>query len=181
MDDIRSFDSLFIYVTHEHKDHLDMDFLSAINHRNAQLLFPKYRSDIMRDTFSELKNMSQKEIKELDRYDFEEFALRIFVDDTELTRDSAIAIESNDSVFLNINDCKVHDRINEIKSYYPKINTFAAQFSGATWHPVCYDMPDYVKNKISEKKKLGKFKQIMETIIQVSPESYIPSAGPPVF
>jgi UDP-MurNAc hydroxylase len=61
------------------------------------------------------------------------------------------------------------------------IDVFACQFSGATWHPTCYNYPREVYEKISLKKQFGKFGSIAQAIRVLQARVYLPSAGPPCF
>ena len=62
-----------------------------------------------------------------------------------------------------------------------KSPTTAVQFSGATWHPACYDYEAGQRNEISRKKKNSKLIAIKNTIKHLNPDYYLPSAGPAVF
>ena len=54
----------------------------------------------------------------------------IFLDDNELNRDSGIALVDSESktTFLNLNDCKIYDRIQEIIDL-TEIHTFRLEFN----------------------------------------------------
>jgi len=109
--------------------------------------------------------------------------IRLFLDDQEIVRDSAIGLIDfdNDFTFLNLNDCKVYDRVDELKSIFKKFDVFTCQFSGAVFHPVCYDYPEKKYKEISESKVNGKFSSVKNLISKFQPNLYVPAAGPPVF
>ena len=109
--------------------------------------------------------------------------IRLFLDDQEIVRDSAIGLIDfeNDFTFLNLNDCKVYDRVDELKSIFKKFDVFTCQFSGAVFHPVCYDYPEKKYKEISESKVNGKFSSVKNLISKFEPNLYVPAAGPPVF
>jgi UDP-MurNAc hydroxylase len=174
--------TVFVYVSHEHKDHFDPIFLRKLEPFNFEYILPKYRRSILVD---EIKSFSSKKINlckdghkvSLGRTD----SVVVFTEDSELNRDSAILMTSGTLKFLNLNDCKIHDRLSYIKQTFGEIDILAAQFSGATWHPVCYDYPIDVYQKISRKKKLSKFETTALAIERIMPKVYIPSAGPACF
>jgi len=58
---------------------------------------------------------------------------------------------------------------------------FACQFSGATWHPTCYDYAPEKYESISRKKSFAKFESVAKAIDLIRPAVYIPSAGPVCF
>jgi len=173
---------VYVYVSHEHKDHYDLAYLKSIDHFKFTYLIPKYRRSVLLD---QIKSASRNEIISCE--DGQVFKLnnnesiKIYSEDSELNRDSAILFISGEKKFLNLNDCKIHDRLVTIKEQEGHIDVFAAQFSGATWHPTCYDYPIEVYEKISKKKKLSKFEATAIAIENVKPEIYIPSAGPACF
>ena len=109
--------------------------------------------------------------------------IRLFLDDQEIVRDSALGLidKDRDFTFLNLNDCKVYDRVDELKNIFKKFDVFTCQFSGAVFHPVCYDYPEKKYKEISESKVLGKFSSVKNLISKFEPNLYIPAAGPPVF
>ena len=98
-----------------------------------------------------------------------------------MNRDSAILVYSDGHCFLNLNDCKLHDQLKDIKKENGHIDVFTCQFSGATWHPICYDYPEELYERISKQKMLSKFEATAQAIEAVNPKIYLPSAGPPCF
>ena len=84
-----------------------------------------------------------------------------------------------DEVIISLN--YQPDRIQEIIDLTGSIDVFSCQFSGAVFHPVCYNYPDKKYKEISESKVLGKFNSVKKIIETVNPSVYIPAAGPPVF
>lgn len=173
---------VFVYVSHEHKDHFDEAFLRNIDDFQLTYILPKFRRSVLVDR---IQSFTKNEIILVDNEDKidlnDEDWLKIFIDDSELNRDSAILLSSNGQKFLNLNDCKIHDKLTTIKKKEGQIAVFAVQFSGATWHPTCYDysFEDYAR--ISKKKKLSKFEATALAIENLKPNVYIPSAGPACF
>ena len=107
--------------------------------------------------------------------------MTLYLDDSELDRDSAILVAADGRSFLNMNDCKIHDRLPAIRQNAGDIDVFACQFSGATWHPTCYEYSDETYRKISHKKMMSKFEATARAIEAVEPRMFLPSAGPSVF
>ncbi|HEY3402032.1 MAG TPA: Rieske 2Fe-2S domain-containing protein [Ohtaekwangia sp.] len=174
--------NVFVYVSHEHKDHFDADFLKSIESFDFRYLIPSFRRSVLYDR---IKAFTSHEIilcndENTIRINESEY-IKIYTDDSELNRDSAILFSDGKHKFLNLNDCKIHDRLGIIKQEEGDIDVFAVQFSGATWHPTCYDYPEAEYKRISRKKKLSKFESTAIAIENLNPKAYIPSAGPACF
>lgn len=174
---------IFIYISHEHKDHFDIDFLSSIEAYSFQYLIPKFRKKTLYNT---IQNFSEKEIllvKDNQEFFTTDLRIKIYVDDAELNRDSAILVESlqTHKKFLNLNDCKIYDRLHQIKKEENHIDVFTCQFSGATWHPTCYEYDTATYEKIAAQKMQTKFIAVTKAIETIQPEIYFPSAGPACF
>lgn len=118
---------------------------------------------------------------EEDEVTFPGGSLRLFIDDSGINRDSAILVQADGNVFLNMNDCKLNDRLAQISQDHGPVDVFTAQYSGATWHPVCYDYSPKVYRAISRQKMFGKFERVAKAIEILEPHWYLPSAGPPCF
>ncbi|MDB9827363.1 Rieske (2Fe-2S) protein [Candidatus Pelagibacter sp.] len=99
--------------------------------------------------------------------------------DIGVNHDSAALIHVDDQNFVNQNDCKVFDRL----TYFKDINVdyYAVQFSGATWHPLCYELERNEKESISAKKTASKLIAVRNAIKLINPKYYLPSAGPAIF
>jgi UDP-MurNAc hydroxylase len=173
--------SIFLYVSHEHQDHLDVDFLNSLPVRRFSLLLPAFsRSGLM----SRFSNYGCKELiffHHRQQIQIPGGSVKFYVDDSQLNRDSAILMKIGGTAFLNLNDCKLFDALPDIVREEGPIKIFACQFSGATWHPTCYDYPVAKYESISKKKYTAKFESVAKAIELVRPDVYIPSAGPVCF
>ena len=171
----------FLYISHEHKDHFDLDFLNSLSCQDFTLIIPRFRRAELREL---LKNYRCKQLltcQDGEEVPFGDGSLVLFLEDAELNRDSAVLIKANKRTFLNINDCKIHDRLPAILRDHGPIDVFTAQFSGAIWHPTCYDYPRPVYESISRKKMLSKFEAVARAIQTLNPRIYLTSAGPACF
>jgi len=98
-----------------------------------------------------------------------------------LNRDSSILVQADGHAFLNMNDCKLYDELPSIIRDQGPIAVFACQFSGATWHPTCYEYPVEEYQRISSHKLHSKFETVVRAIETINPRVYLPSAGPACF
>ncbi len=171
----------FIYISHEHKDHLDLEFMNSLHARDFTLVLPKFRRDHLHAIFDHYQCKSILACTHRQKVAIPSGYLELYLDDSEHNRDSALFIEAEGFRMLNLNDCKINDELPNIKQEYGHIDVFSAQFSGATWHPTCYDYPQDHYSKLSRKKMMGKFNTVARSIETLAPRFYIPSAGPPCF
>lgn len=177
----RSSKARFIYISHEHKDHFDLDFLKNLACREFTLVVPMYRRTILRETLAGYVCKGMSVLKDRETIQFPGGGITLYLDDSELNRDSAIVVEGDGKNFLNLNDCKLYDRVGVIRDKHGKIDAFACQFSGATWHPTCYEYSSDQRQRISRKKRLAKFETVARAIETLQPVYYLPSAGPACF
>ncbi len=171
----------FIYVSHEHKDHFDLPLLRSLDSRDFTFVAPKYQRPALREILAELPSRGVIACEHGQTLPIPGGEIRLFLDDSGLNRDSAIVVRSEGQCFANLNDCKLHDRLPELRDQLGVIDVFAAQFSGATWHPVCYQYDAVTYDRISAKKVLSKFEATAKAIETLKPRVYLPSAGPACF
>lgn len=171
----------YVYVSHEHKDHFDPAFLESLRARDFTFVVPHYRRPELRERLADYACRGVVTVAHGGRVDVPGGYVRLFLDDSELNRDSAIFARLGGRTFLNMNDCKLHDQLAAIRREEGSPDAFAAQFSGATWHPTCYDYAEKEYARISKKKMLSKFEATAQAIETLAPRAYLASAGPPVF
>lgn len=174
----------YIYISHEHKDHFDQQFLESLENRDFVLILAKFHHPIVKNNLLNAQYHCKEiiELEDRERLDFQDgSSLTMFSIDAELECDSAVLVKTKSKTFLNLNDCKLHERLPEITQDYGPINVFAAQFSGAIWHPTCYDYDLTTYEKIAAHKKTIKFELTARAIETLKPDFYIPSAGPACF
>jgi len=171
----------FLYISHEHKDHLDIDYLCRLACRDFTIVVPCFRRDALRSMLADygcrrLISCSDEQVVPIPGG-----FLKLYIDDSELNRDSAILVEVEGQQFLDINDCKLYDRVPSIRRQHRQPDVFASQFSGATWHPTCYEFPHEKYEAVAAQKLSSKFEAVARCIDTLQPRVYIPSAGPPCF
>ncbi len=171
----------YLYISHEHKDHFDKSFLDSIQCRDFTVVIPHFHRPALAQ---EMLGYQCKDVVLADHQ--EEIAitggsLTLYLDDSELNRDSAMLLKADGETFLNLNDCRISDALPVIRRDQGRIDVLAMQFSGANWHPVCYDYPAQRYQAISRKKVMAKFNAVAQSIKAVAPDYYLASAGPPCF
>ena len=154
----------YIYISHEHKDHFDPMFLNSLANRNFTFLLPLFRRAAL---YQALKDYPCDRV--IPCHDRQCIPLpggyaTLYLDDSEFDRDSTILVKAGGFTFLNMNDCKLHDQLPVIMHEHGDVDVFACQFSGATWHPTCYDYPEETYQRIAKKKMISKFEATAKAI-----------------
>jgi UDP-MurNAc hydroxylase len=169
---------LFVYVTHEHQDHFDLDTIRLLD-KSTKFLVPRYKDGYLSSTIRNL-GFCVTELEDLTCWDIgAHVRIKVFISDVGVNHDSALLIETDDFRFFNQNDCKIFDRLDLVQL---PIDYYSVQFSGATWHPVCYtNYTDIQKQSLSEEKISTKFRNVIYALAKLSPSYFIPSAGPAIF
>tara|TARA_Y100001968_G_scaffold291883_1_gene296651 strand:- start:389 stop:1918 length:1530 start_codon:yes stop_codon:yes gene_type:complete len=167
----------FIFISHEHQDHFDEDFLNDVP-KNITIIIPNYLDKDFRDQIS--KNFKHVvELKDNEKYSLDdEISILLFIKDVGINHDSSILVKSKNFVFFNQNDCKIFDQLYRIKE---KIDFYSVQFSGANWHPSNFNFSDKKKKNISSEKVNAKFKNVLKALNILNPKYFIPAAGPAIF
>lgn len=172
----------FLYISHEHKDHYDPAFLGTLRKRDLTLVLARFRRSALRD---ELASWGAKEIRICDDGEVIPLPggghLKVLVEDAGVNRDSSLLIHAEGRTFLNINDCKLHDRMPRIAREDGPIHVFTGQYSGAIWHPPCYEYERKQYESISRRKMFSKFEALARSIEALQPQVFLTSAGPACF
>ena len=177
--DAKKSNNTYIYISHEHQDHFDTETLCILRQHVDYCIIPEYYDDYLKTTITA---MGFKVITLADSLSFDlgnNARIELLIVDTGVNHDSTAIIEMDGQTFVNQNDSKIFDRLGYISKR--PVDYYAVQFSGATWHPVCYDYDDMKKEQISKKKIFSKFISIRNAIKLLAPTYYLPSAGPAVF
>ncbi len=171
----------FIYISHEHKDHFDPEFLNSLQNRDFTVIVPHFQRPALRHALADYRPKALISFSHGQEVAIPGGYLKLYLDDSAINRDSAILIKAEGHSFLDLNDCKLYDALPSIVQDQGPIDVFTCQFSGATWHPTCYDYPREVYGQISEKKSLSKFETVARAIETLRPRVFLPSAGPACF
>jgi UDP-MurNAc hydroxylase len=171
----------FVYVSHEHQDHFDVGFLRQLNCPDLTFIVPRFQRAALRSAIAALRPKAIITCGHAERVSIPGGQVTLYLEDSGLNRDSAILLKLGEESFLNLNDCKLFDELPTIVQDEGPPSVFACQFSGATWHPVCYEYSAQEYEEISRRKAVSKFETVARAIETVRPRVYLPSAGPPCF
>lgn len=172
----------YLYISHEHRDHLDRRFLAENVSKQATVLLPDY------------PHMSLE--RELRKLGFTSFirtrnaqplilgGLRVAIvalvspsDGPE--GDSGLIVDDGDACIFNQNDSHPAD-MSAVQSLGP-FDAHFLQFSGAIWYPMVYRFPPQTKQSLGRKKRLNQQARALAFARQVNATHVFPTAGPPCF
>lgn len=171
----------FIYVSHEHNDHFDPAFLRSLPNSEITYVIPHFQRDALRSIIAGFQPKAMITCAHNQSVPIPGGYVKLFLDDSGLNRDSGILLKIGDHCLLNLNDCKLYEQLPAIVRENGPISVFTCQFSGATWHPTCYNYTPEEYERISEQKAMSKFEMIARAIESAGADVYLPSAGPACF
>ncbi|WP_342374135.1 Rieske 2Fe-2S domain-containing protein [Myxococcus stipitatus] len=171
----------FLYVSHEHKDHFDPEFLATLQRRDFTVVIPRFLRSELQDVFAKYGCKRVIACEDGREVPIKGGYIKLFVSEQGTNRDSAVMVRGDGQCFLNLNDCKLHDRLARIAEEEGPVDVFTAQFSGAIWHPTCYEYPQETYAAISLKKRDSKFEAVSRALETLRPRAYLASAGPACF
>jgi UDP-MurNAc hydroxylase len=171
----------FVYISHEHQDHYDRTFLDTLQERDFSVVIPRFRRPSFRRALADYRCKELITLLDGESLAFPGGEIKLYLDDSELNRDSALFIRADGETFLNLNDCRIFDRMREVAAKEGAVDVFTCQFSGASWHPTCYEYSKEDFDRISNQKVVAKFKMAESAIRVLKPRYFLPSAGPVCF
>jgi len=171
----------YVYISHEHRDHFDENFLKTLPAHELAFFVPHFQRDALRVHLAQLNPGEMVSCAHGEEHAIPGGCIKLYLDDSGINRDSSILVRSNGQTFLNLNDCKLYDQVGAIREKEGPVSVMTCQFSGATWHPTCYEYQPEEYERISQKKRAGKFEMVARAIQNVRPQTYLPSAGPACF
>lgn len=184
MDQAHLFDCDWVTVSHEHLDHMDLFVLSRLPPK-AHVLIPKYPSQHLRQR---LRRAGVDRVVEVpawhrfylnDRGDWLTFIPEV----SPMCHDAAVLVCAGGASLLHCNDARLtvgQARRAAIEAG-GRLDVLAAQMSGASWHPICYEYPAEQMLEISARKRSDKFRAVGRLIRIVKPALAVPFAGPVCF
>ncbi len=175
-----------LYISHWHRDHFDEWFLrsrseafkSHVQVIIAHFKYPKLEEWIRACGYQNITLVESETV----HYTAAGTEFLIQSDENPLYTDSSLSIRSKGRTFVNMNDCKLSlAQERRILETFGPVDVLAAQYSGATFHPTCYDYPADRKREIARTRRAAKFKRVLSSIELLKAKAYIPSAGPACF
>lgn len=172
--------SLSIFLTHEHQDHFDQTTLRALtSHRQCSVYIPAYKDKFL------LNALGAMHVRAVELAEGETAGMairfRVFIDDSGINHDSAIFVAAPGLTFFNQNDCKLFDRLPMLAKELGTLDYYSVQFSGANWHPACFELAADQYRLLSKRKVLSKLRNVLGGVKALAPRYFVPAAGPAFF
>ena len=172
--------ALRIFLTHEHQDHFDTSTLALFAaHPRCTVTIPAYKDKFLLKALGALR-LRAVELAEGETAG-DSIGLRVFIDDSGINHDCAVFVQAAGLRFFNQNDCKIFDRLRMLKAELGEIDYYSVQFSGANWHPACFDLPADQRRLLARKKVLSKLRNVLTGVKLLAPRHFLPAAGPAFF
>lgn len=172
----------YLYISHEHHDHLDGRFLREHVCKDATVLLPDYPVRSLERAlrglgFSAFLRTDNAKVVDMESLRVAIVAMISPSDGPE--GDSGLIVDDGRSRIFNQNDCRPVD-IDAIQQLGPYDAHFL-QFSGATWYPMVYSFPSKVKKALGEQKRANQLARAFAFVEQVDASYVFPCGGPPCF
>jgi UDP-MurNAc hydroxylase len=172
----------FVYVSHEHADHFDEAFLARLP-KSATILAAAFLSHSWRERLKALGFAKVRFLKDFERVEIAPGLEAVIVHAPSHTVfDSAFILKDveADQVLVNLNDCKLNPRqIARIKEEFGKVDAAFGQFSGASWFPMVYDLPEVDRIEAAQRKVQHGLARWARYVRALDPTWASPNSGPP--
>lgn len=172
----------YLYVSHEHRDHLDHRFLRDNVHKCARVLLPDYPvqslerelRDIGFTDFVRTQNLVPMELNGL------RIAIAALVSPSDGPEgDSGLFVDDGSHRIFNQNDSRPTD-IAALQELGP-FDAHFLQFSGAIWYPMAYRLTPELKANEGRRKRANQQARALDFVRQLDATHVFPCAGPPCF
>ncbi|MDE3229773.1 MAG: MBL fold metallo-hydrolase, partial [Chloroflexota bacterium] len=172
----------FLYVSHQHRDHFDPDFLREYVSKEATVLLPDYPLDLLE---RELRKIGFTKFIQAKNYEpFEVNGLRFIIAASVAPTDgplgdSGIVIDDGETRIYDQNDSRPVD-LDALIGFGP-YDAHLLQFSGAIWYPMVYLYPQKMMEALGRKKRENEMARALRYAREIGATYVVPSAGPPCF
>ena len=173
----------YLYISHQHADHLDEPWLREHMNKDVRVLLPDYPTKELQRQLAGLGFHQFIQTRDAEEHDLGDgLTVAIHVESTITDGpggDSAIVISDGESRLVNQNDCRTGD-LAALRKHGP-IDMHWLQFSGAIWYPMVYDEPRATLKELARKKVESQFARALTYVEALDAQVVVPSAGPPCF
>jgi UDP-MurNAc hydroxylase len=166
----------YLFLSHEHQDHVDPATLSHFSPQIPVLLcrFPTPR---FRQYVEELGFRNIHEIPPGREVALEEGVKVTALATAEYTNDSALLVEGEGCRLLNETDCKLgYADLARLGRLGIDIGFY--MFSGANWYPMMYDYPEEVQRELVRRRRRALLQSLVQRVKVTRPRLAVPAAGP---
>jgi UDP-MurNAc hydroxylase len=171
-----------LYVSHQHHDHFDPQFLREHVAKETTVLLPPFPLDLLE---RELRKIGFTKFIQPKNYEwFEAGGLKLMIAASVAPTDgplgdSGIVIDDGETRIYDQNDSRPVD-IDALIAAGPYDAHFL-QYSGAIWYPMVYVYPPKMMEALGRKKRENEMARALRYAKEIGAANVIPSAGPPCF
>ncbi len=166
----------YIFLSHEHEDHLDPATLRAFP-PDIPILICRFPTPKFRRY---LESLGRRDIRECESgvpIDLGDGLEVTIFGSAQYANDAAILVSAEGFTVFNETDCKLSyqnlERLGE-----RKIDIGFFMFSGANWYPMLYDTPEPLKIEQTRRRRRSLLRSFVERVKLVRPRIAVPAAGP---
>jgi len=172
----------YLYVSHQHYDHFDPQFLREHVSKETTVLLPDYPLNLLERAlrevgFTKFIQTKNGQALEVDGLRFMILAMVAPVDGP--LGDSGLMVDDGEVRIFDQNDSRPMDL--DVLARHGPYDAHFLQFSGAIWYPMVYQYPEKMIQALGRKKRENEMARALRYIQQVGASFVIPSAGPPCF
>lgn len=172
-----------VYVSHEHPDHYDPEFLDRLDKSTPVVTGRAHKKRLV----SRLRRLGFTTIVELDNFEAYEVAPGFTIKVSTPTFhcpphwfDSCALLVLGDHKILNLNDCNLALPVEDLRA--EGIDILLAQATPAIWYPLVYTTYDDAKKKeLAAIRRESAISGFVGSAKALQPRLAIPFAGPPCF
>ena len=171
----------FIVLSHEHQDHVDVEFLKTI-HPKTKIVIPKftdsYLYNLLKDSLpNEVHVLNSREKMQISP----DVSLCLIIQSIPIWDDCSVVLETPEGTILDVNDMKITGPdLKWVRENF-QIKYLFMQFAPSAWHPYVYNYDNARKSSTLRHKTLTRFGYARDILLASGAERFIPSAGPPCF
>lgn len=166
----------YLFLSHEHQDHLDPATLRHFPH-NIPVVICKFSTPKFRRYLEGLGLHNIWEIPSGQQLQLGDGLTLTIFSTAEYTNDAALLVEGEGCRLLNETDCKLsYDDLEQIGREGLDIGFY--MFSGANWYPMMYDYPDNVQVDLVRRRRHSLLRSLVQRVKVTRPRIVVPSAGP---
>ncbi len=172
-----------LYVSHPHKDHFDREFLKQNVSKDVAVILPVYPLPLFEKDLRELGFTQMVYCNDGERISIGNGVTATVNNYTASTDggvgDSCLLLDDGEVRVLHLNDAHPEDASALLKD--GPIDLVMLQYSGASWYPVVYDLPEEEKLALCKLKRSNQTQRAFRYIQQLAPKFIVPCAGPACF
>jgi UDP-MurNAc hydroxylase len=170
----------YLYVSHTHSDHFDVEFLSRRVWKEATVLLPDYPLGALERALRGLG--FRRFLKTRSWQPFEVDGMRLTIPARVSPADgpmgdSGLVVEENGVRLFNQNDSRPIDGLDTLG----RVQAHFLQFSGALGYPFLQGYPERMRIALGSRKRRVGMERARRYVELVGADSFFPSSGPPCF